>query len=110
MSYTKERKNPVTSILAHESVKDGKQIIHDKIITALTALKIGGTYEEIAKAAGLKDSQAWKRLSELEPDTIFKVGTTRKLSSGRKGNVWQLKSLVATTMPFQNSTQTNLFS
>ncbi len=79
-----------TSKDAHESIKAFKSGYYKKILDGLEKIKVGGNYEEIAKAAGIKDSQCWKRLSELERGgLIYNVGITRKLSSGRDGIVWQ---------------------
>ncbi len=89
----KERKNPVTSILAHESVKPDKEAIWAKIVDALETMRVGGTSEEIAAACGLDHVQVWKRLSELRdrPDPIiYDVGITRKSSKGRQSMVRQL--------------------
>lgn len=88
----KKREHRSTSKAAHDSVKEHKSELHRKILEGLEKLKVGGTFEEIAKAAGLKPEQTWKRLSELG-DKIYTVGITRTLSSGRKGLVWQLKGL-----------------
>lgn len=78
--------------------KEGEQFIapfkpthQSKIVEALDKLKVGGTFEEIAAIANMKDSQVWKRLSELEAQQrIFNTGLTRKLKSGVKGIVWQV--------------------
>jgi hypothetical protein len=87
-----ERKNPETSILAHESVKDSKEKMYVKITAALERLKIGGTSEEIAREANLDHDQVWKRLSEMrdKEKTVFDVGTTRKSSKGRASMIRQL--------------------
>jgi hypothetical protein len=87
---SKKREHRPTSKEAHESVKEHKSELYAKIILGLEKLKVGGTFEQIATASGLKDKQVWKRLSEMGY-RIYNVGITRKLSSGRKGLVWQLK-------------------
>jgi len=95
-----QRVNPLTSILAHESVKDSKEGMYAKIISALEKLKVGGTSEEIAAACNLEHAQVWKRLSEMRdrPDPIiYDVGITRKSSKGRKSMVRQLVSLKNTS-------------
>lgn len=86
----KKREFRPTSKAAHDSVMVHKSELYEKIIEGLKKLKVGGTFEEIAAAAGLKPPQVWKRLSELS-DKIYTTGITRKLSSGRRGLVWQLK-------------------
>jgi hypothetical protein len=83
-----------TSRDAHNSIKEAKSFYHQKIISGLELLKVGGNYEEISRAAGIKPDQAWKRISELvAAGRVFDTGITRKLSSNRKGTVWQLKDL-----------------
>ncbi len=90
----KKRNNPVTSRLAHESVKEHKEGMYEKIIVGLEKLKVGGHFEEIAKACGLEPAKVWKRLSEMqEKGIIFNVGITRPTSSGRQAMVRQLCSL-----------------
>lgn len=85
---------PSTSRSAHESVKEHKSVMYDKITTGLMRLKVGGTFEEIAKAAGLKPDQTWKRISEMiEMGKVYNVGVTRPTSSGRKAMVRQLVEL-----------------
>lgn len=87
----KKRTHSPTSKAAEEFIKPHKPTHYEKIIEALERLKVGGTYEEVSKVAGMKESQVWKRLSELQRDQkIFNTGITRKLSSGLKGAVWQL--------------------
>ena len=50
-------------------------------------------FEEIALHAGLKDSQVWKRLPDLERDGhILALAETRLLSSGSEGRLWRLKA------------------
>ncbi len=86
------RPHRATSKDAHDSIKGQKAIMYERILQGLEKLKVGGTFEQIAEAAGLKDKQVWKRLSEMS-DKIYNTGITRKLSSGRKGLVWQLREL-----------------
>lgn len=89
-----KRPHRATSKEAHESVKDHKAAMYEKIIIGLQRLKVGGTFEEIAKAAGLEPAQVWKRLPEMvEGEKVYNVGTTRKTSSGRKAMVRQLVGL-----------------
>lgn len=82
---------PKTSREAHESVKEHKEYIYEKIKVALTEIKIGGTSEEIATHLGMEHEQIWKRLSEMErAGIIFNLPYTRKNTSGRKAMVRQL--------------------
>jgi hypothetical protein len=83
-----------TSRLAHNSIKEHKAAVYEKIEKALEKLKIGGTFEEIAEAALLDPPQVWKRLSEMQRDgTIFNLPTTRPTKSGREAMVRQLVKL-----------------
>lgn len=80
-----------TSRDAHESIKEHKGVMYEKIIEGLRKLKVGGTFEEIAEACNLKPDQVWKRLSEMiELKIVYNVGTTRPTSSGRQAMVRQL--------------------
>ncbi len=89
-----KRKQPITSILAHNSVKESKSAMYVKIIEGLEKLRVGGTFDEISEAAGLKPQQVWKRFSEMQGlGLIFNVGITRKGVSGRLCSVWQLTTL-----------------
>ena len=89
-----KRKQPITSILAHDSVKDAKAAMYVKIIAGMNKLRVGGNFEEIAKASGLQPAQAWKRISELvEMGICFNTGITHKTSSGRSAMVRQLTDL-----------------
>jgi biotin synthase-related radical SAM superfamily protein len=82
-----------TSTEAHESVKEHKQRMYERIAAALSVMKIGGTFEEIAEVSGLKPDQVWKRLPEMiEAGKVYNVGITRPTSSGRKAMVRQLTS------------------
>jgi hypothetical protein len=86
-----KRKQPLTSILAHESVKDAKAAMYVKIIAGLEKLKVGGTFYEISKVSSLKTEQIWKRLSEMQGlGLIYNVGITRPGDSGRQCTVWQI--------------------
>lgn len=86
-----KRKQPVTSILAHDSIKPLKQVMFDKIIAGLKKMRIGGTFDEISDCIGLKPSQVWKRLSDLRDNgVVFNTGITRLSASGRQASVWQL--------------------
>lgn len=86
----KKREYRQTSKEGEAHIKPFKPNHKAKILVGLERLKIGGTFEEISLTSGMKDSQVWKRLSEMEKDgTIFNTGITRKLKSGVHGIVWQ---------------------
>lgn len=88
------RKHIQTSKDAHESIKEHKSILYEKIKEGLRKLKIGGTFEEVATASGIKPEQAWKRMSELvQYGVLYNTGITRKTSSGRNAMVRQLVGL-----------------
>lgn len=105
-----KRNQPITSVLAHNSIKESKAAMHAKIVEGLEKLKVGGTFDEIAVAAGMKPQQVWKRNSEMvKLGLMFNVGITRPGVSGRSCSVWQLTSLKPkpkTGLPIQ----TDLFS
>jgi hypothetical protein len=88
------RPHRATSKAAHESVKEHKSVMYAKIKIGLEQLRVGGTFEEIAKVSGLKPDQTWKRLPEMvTAGTVFNTGLTRTTSSGRKAMVRQLVGL-----------------
>ena len=81
-----------TSILAHESIKPAKEILHSKIMAGLKKIE-KGTFREIAKASSLDEQQVWKRLSEMERmNIISNVSDKRCAVSGRKCSVWILNN------------------
>ena len=85
---------PITSLLAHESVKESKAAMYVKIIEGLNKLRVGGTFDELSVVTGLKPQQIWKRYSEMAAlGMIFNTGITRKGVSGRSCSVWQLTDL-----------------
>lgn len=85
-----KRQHSATSKAAENFIRPFKPNHKQKILAGLENMRVGGTFEEIAAATGMKDGQVWKRLSEMEKDgTIFNTGITRKLSSGMMGTVWQ---------------------
>lgn len=95
-----------TSKEGEEYIKPFKPNHKAKILEALERLRIGGTFDEISAVAGMKDSQVWKRLSEMERDgTIFNTGITRKLKSGVNGIVWQLKGIKPVEVPLYPKTK-----
>jgi|SRR5688572_18351459 len=91
-----KRKNPETSQAAFKSLDPDKlNERYTLILEALAKIK-EGTFEQIAKAAGLKDEVVWKRLSELAVKRmIYRPGNKRKLKSGREGYTWMLVGEVA---------------
>lgn len=90
------RQHRATSKAAHESVKERKAVMYKKILEGMERLRIGGTFEEIAKVSGLKPAQVWKRLPEMvTAGTVYNVGITRKTSSGRSAMVRQLVGMKA---------------
>src|SRR5688572_12642104 len=112
----KKREHRATSSDAHESVKEHKEAMYEKIIEGMRKLKVGGTFEEISEASGLKPEQVWKRLPEMvENGTVFNVGTTRPTSSGRKAMVRQLVEIkiqensTPLIRPLKSLKQSNLF-
>ena len=90
----KKRPYRSTSSAAHESIKGSKQVMYDKITVGLVKLGIGGQFEEIAFASGLKPEQVWKRLGEMVTmGIVYNTGLTRITSSGRSAMVRQLTIL-----------------
>lgn len=87
-----------TSISANRFMDDtGAKITHrHKILAALRNMK-EGTFEAIARYAQMRDSQVWKRISELERDgLIADSGKKARLSSGCMGIVWRFVEKEAT--------------
>lgn len=87
----KKRGHSPTSKEAHESMKDCKEALHKKIGEAMLSLPVGGTFEEIAKCAKLKDAQVWKRLKEMSEGIkpiIINTHYTRIGKSGRRQSIW----------------------
>ncbi len=103
---------PITSLLAHESVKESKAAMYVKIIEGLNKLRVGGTFDELSVVTGLKPQQIWKRYSEMAAlGMIFNTGITRKGVSGRSCSVWQLTDLTPTSTPIKiNTSETTFFS
>jgi predicted ArsR family transcriptional regulator len=94
-----KRKNPETSNAAYKSLDpENLNERYTLILEALGKIK-EGTFEQIAKAAGLQDKVVWKRLSELAASKlIYRPGNKRKLKSGREGYTWMLTGDVAEKM------------
>ena len=102
---------PITSLLAHESLKESKAAMYVKIIEGLNKLRVGGTFDELSVVTGLKPQQIWKRYSEMAAlGMIFNTGITRKGVSGRSCRVWQLTDLTPTSTPIKiNTSETTFF-
>lgn len=86
------KKQPATSLEAHESMK-GKPISqhHNQIIAALDELG-SAIYERIAIHIGWDDkNRCSRRLAELERlGIVEKTGATQNTSSNRKANIYRL--------------------
>lgn len=88
-----ERQNPLTSIKAYESIKQGdmRETHWLKIKKALEVLK-AANYEEIARQCGIDKVAVNRRLSELlRMKMVFKAGYTLPTSSGHAAQVYQLQ-------------------
>ena len=101
IDYSKRAResDPQTSHDAAESIVPFAHRHHGVILAAL--VRIGeGTFEEIARAAGLTPIQTWKRLSELDEKLrcIEKTGRTRPGSSGRQCTIWRVRPQVLAAM------------
>ena len=85
-----------TSIEAHNSIKAHKRTMWAKIIAAARKLPNGGNFEQIARKAGLKPEQVWKRLPEMVDARIMEnTGETRPTSTGRQAMVRMLSKRFA---------------
>lgn len=82
-----------TSILAHESIKPQKEILHSKIMTGLKKIE-KGTFREISKAANLDEQQVWKRLSEMERKGMITYTDEKKQCnvSHRLCGIWEINN------------------
>lgn len=85
---------PETSKEAYKSLDPVKlNDSYKRIVLALSELG-SGTFEDIAKKMKVDKSVVWKRLSELErANILYRLGTKKKLKSGRLGYVWMILSL-----------------
>lgn len=90
----KQRQHRPTSKAGEVYIQPAKPTHKQKIVAGLDKLKVGGTYEEISLATGMREDQVWKRMNDLVKDElVFDTGITRKLKSGLQGIVWQLRKL-----------------
>lgn len=80
-----------TSILAHESVKPSKEVLHSKILEGMRKIK-KGTFREIATASNIPEQQVWKRLSEMEAKGMIYDTGEKKLCnvSHRLCGIWEI--------------------
>lgn len=81
--------DPPTSLKAAELAEyragSHKAIILEAMTQSMKALH----FEEIAALTGLKDSQVWKRLPDLERDGFLRpTKRERKTSSGANARLW----------------------
>ena len=83
--------NKLTSVLAHESIKPQKEILHSKILSGLKKIE-KGTFREIAKASSLDEQQVWKRLSEMERKGMITYTDEKKQCevSHRLCGIWKI--------------------
>tara|TARA_Y100001963_G_C6756750_1_gene437310 strand:+ start:915 stop:1169 length:255 start_codon:yes stop_codon:yes gene_type:complete len=79
-----------TSYEAYQSIKDGLPELQQKVLAGLQRIK-RGSFRDIARAARLRESQVWKRLSELKNRGLIKEDGTKVCSvSGRSLTIWEL--------------------
>lgn len=80
-----------TSILAHESIKLQKEILHAKILAGLKKID-KGTFREIANASNLDEQKVWKRLSEMERKNMISYTDEKKQCevSHRLCGIWKI--------------------
>ncbi len=84
------RADPVTS---HKAAADAGYRFGSHKAKILLAMRYMPPmqFEEIAWKTGLKDSQVWKRLPDLEREGhVVALTETRLLSSGSEGRLWRL--------------------
>lgn len=84
-----------TSILAHESIKPSKEVLHSKILAGMRKIK-KGTFREIATASNLPEQQVWKRLSEMESKgMISDTGEKKQCNvSHRLCGIWKINERI----------------
>lgn len=79
-----------TSRIAHEMIKPEKPGLKQKILKGLKLIN-KGSFRDIADAAGLRESQVWKRLSELKAEGYITEKSIKKCPiSGKPVTVWTL--------------------
>ena len=91
------RDDPSTSYRAAERAKIRAGSHKAKILDAMRLYPQPMQFEEIASMAGLRDSQAWKRLPDLEKDGYIRPldwsdapPVERKTSTGADARLWVL--------------------
>lgn len=105
------RKFIQTSNDAHESVKDSKNLMYDKIIAGMRRLRVGGNFETIAISSGIEAAQCHKRLPEMvEKGMVYNTGVTHLTSKGRKAMVRQLSPELLYNQEVVTFTQKELFN
>lgn len=79
-----------TSYLAYQSIKQDLGDLQKQTLLGLQKIK-SGSFREIADAANLRESQVWKRLSELRDRGIAKESGTKVCKvSGRSVTIWEI--------------------
>lgn len=91
-AHLARKTDPETSRSAAERiVRSGTQkSIKERVLAALVASPDGLTYSEVAVTAGVKDAQAWRRLSDLKNEGKVVANGTRVIN-GYEQTVWAVK-------------------
>jgi len=83
--------DPQTSHAAARKVSAFANNHHKRIYEALTTMK-DGTFYEIADRSGLEPSSVWRRLNEMEKDSLIQpTGEERRGPTNRLCRVWKAK-------------------
>jgi hypothetical protein len=85
--------DPITSHIAAAGTKNFAPEHRQRILDALKTMPNNeGTFAEIARAAGLTESQVWKRLSELERKDLIIHNSRVKYEPGSRypRAIWKL--------------------
>jgi len=81
--------DPSTSHAAAGAIVKRASVHRARILATLDMIG-SGTFEEIAEAAGMRDSQVWRRLSDLHTLNLAEpTGEERLGKSGRHQRVWR---------------------
>jgi len=81
--------DPVTSHAAAARVAEFSEAYCGYIYRALQTHG-PGTFEDIARWTGMRGSQIWRRLPDLERDGLAQpTGGTKKGSTGRQQRLWE---------------------
>lgn len=83
----------LTSIESHQKFIPHKENMHKKILKGLYKIQ-RGSFRDISKASNLKESQVWKRLSELEKTGLIRDTMETKIcpETNRRVTMWELKN------------------